>query len=107
MLVNLQWDTLQLRRQASRLTLMQKIVTGQVTIPAQKLLTPVARHTRKNNTKAFNRPQATKSCYKDSFIPKTISEWNTLPEQLVNLTATDIFKDQVTSHLRKTQQRCE
>jgi hypothetical protein len=50
MLADLEWDTLQLRRQAARLTLLYKVSSDQVAIPASKFLTPVARSTRHNNT---------------------------------------------------------
>ena len=100
MLENLKWDTLQMRRQVSRLTVLYKSINDQVAIPAQSFLTPVARSTRRNNSKAFIRPHATKDCYKHSFFPQTISEWNFLPEAVVNSTSSDTFKELVTNHLR-------
>ena len=80
MLAEFDWDHFELRRQAARLTLLYKVTSDQVAIPASKFLTPVARPTRHNNSKAFQRPRAKKDCYKNSFFPRTISEWNLLPE---------------------------
>ncbi len=103
MLLKLNLDPLQLRRQATRLTLMYKITNSQVAIPAQKFLTPVARPTRRNNSRAYQRPRANKNCYNNSFFPKTIAEWNSLPEHLVNINTPEAFKEQVTEHLRNQQ----
>ena len=103
MLKSLQWDTLQLRRQSDRLTTLHKITLGQVAIPADQFLTPVVRPTRHNNSQAFFRPRAKKNCYRDSYFPKTISEWNILPDNLVHLTSPEAFKKQVTQHLRQYQ----
>ena len=67
-----------------------------------KFLTPFARPTRHNNSKAFQRPRAKKDCYKNSFFPRTISEWNLLPETLINSSTHINFKQEVTNHLRTT-----
>ena len=102
MLAELEWDTLKLCRQAARLTLLYKVTSDQVAIPASKFLTPVARPARHNNSKAFQRPRAKKDCYKNSFFPRTISEWNLLPEPLVNSSTHISFKQELTNHLRTT-----
>ena len=100
MLKNLEWDTLQLRRKAARLTMMHKIVNGQVAIPASDLLLPAKRPSRHSNSKSFIWPRTKKDCFKNSFIPRTIHEWNSLPEHLVNINLTGTFKEEVTEHLR-------
>ena len=92
MLAELDWDTLKLRRQAARLTLLYKVTSDQAAITALKFLTPVARPTRHNNSKAFQRPRAKKDCYKNSFFPRTISEWNVLPETTCKLNNTHQFQ---------------
>ena len=102
MLAELEWDTLKLRRQAARLTLLYKVTSDQVAIPASKFLTPVARPTSHNNSKAFQRPRAKKDYYKNSFFPRSISEWSLLPEPLVNSSTHINFKQELTNHLRAT-----
>ena len=104
MLQKLEWDSLQTRRSAARLTMMFKIVNSQVAIPASKFLQPTLRPSRHHNSKSFIRPQATKDCFKNSFFPRTISQWNSLPETIVNSTTTEVFKEQVTSYLRERTQ---
>ena len=100
----LKWDSLQMRRQANRLTLLNKSINGQVAIPAQMFLTPVVRPIRRNNSQAFIRPQASKDIYKNSFFPKTINEWNILPEAIVKSPTSEIFKEQDTNHLRSSRE---
>ena len=102
MLKNLEWDTLQLRRKAARLTMMNmmnKIVNSQVAMPASDLLLPAKRPSRHSSSKSFIWPR-TKDCFKNSFIPRTIHEWNSLPEHLVSINLTETFKEEVTKHLR-------
>ena len=100
MLKTLEWDTLQLRRQVNRLSLLHKTVHGQVAIPAQQFLLPVNRPTRRNNSAAFIRPRANKSCYQDSFFPRTIPEWNILPDTIINITDSEAFKRATLTHLK-------
>ena len=85
---NLEWDTLQLRRMAARLAQMHKIVNGQVAIPASDPLLPAKRPSRHFNSKSFIWPRTKKDSFKNSFIPRTIHEWNSLPEHLVNINLT-------------------
>lgn len=103
MLSRLEWDPLQTRREAASLTMLQKIHTSQVAIPAQKFLRPVNRPSRHHNSKAYQRYQAKKDCFKHSFFPSTISSWNTLPEHLVHISETPAFKEAVSTHLRENR----
>ena len=77
----------------------QWLVTGQVTIPAQKFLQPVSRPSRHHNSKAFKWPSVNKDCLGKSFFPRTIAEWNSLPEPIINIENKATFKNQVTKHL--------
>ena len=69
-LAELEWDIQKFRRQAARLTLLYKVRSDQVAIPAQKFLTLVARPTRHNNSKAFQRPRAKKTATKTLSSPE-------------------------------------
>ena len=100
MLAKLKWDTLQMRRKATRLTMLHKITNDQVAIPASTYLQPVPRLTRKQNHKAYIRPFAKKDCYSKSFFPRTIAEWNYIPDRLIDLTEAAEFKEEVTTHLK-------
>ena len=85
---------------AARLTQMHKIVNGQVAIPASDPLLPAKRPSRHSNYKSFIWPRTKKDCFKNSFIPRTVNEWNSLPEHLVNINLTETFKEELTKHLR-------
>ena len=101
MLEELEWDTLQQRRKISRLAMMHKITTGQVAIPAREILQPVTHILRHHNSKSYLRPRTNKDCFRLSFFPQTISEWNILSEDIDNIYKSDLFKQHITKHLRK------
>ena len=101
MLERLEWEPLQSRRTASRLIMFKKVQTGQVAIPAQKFLQPVSRPTRHNNSKAYQRYQTKKDCFLNAYFPRTIAEWNKLPEEIVNIGEIETFKEVITTHLKQ------
>ena len=104
MLERLEWEPLQSRRTASRLIMFKKIQTGQVAIPAQKFLQLVSRPIRHNNSKAYQRYQTKnmkKDCFLNVYFPRTIAEWNKLPEEIVNIGEIETFKEAITTHLKQ------
>ena len=76
----LNWRTLEKRRQVARLTLMNKCVTNQAAIDI-----PCYVHhqsslkTRASHPLKFIPPQPSCDTYKYSFWPRTIIDWNSLP----------------------------
>ena len=93
MLKELKWPSLQERRQHARLTMMYKIVNNKVDCPGTlNRLHPSLRSTRHNNSKSFQIPETSKNYIKESFIPRTIREWNHLPEEIVTAESIDTFK---------------
>ena len=84
---DLKWETLQQRRTVDRLTIFQQAVAGNLAIPVQNVLRPVTRNLRNTSTTAnsFIPIQANKNCYKFSFIPRTIIDWNALPQSITNI----------------------
>ena len=95
MLNHLNWDTLQERRNKSRVTMIFKILNGLVAIDSDKLI-PSSRRTRGHNQRF--QPIATRTNYhKFSFFPSAITLWNSLPPNLVEATDIDIFKDRLIS----------
>ena len=44
-------------------------------------------------------PRVEKDSFKFSFFPRTISEWSSLPKDIVNATSLDSFKSMLTSSL--------
>ena len=45
------------------------------------------------NINCFELPKAYSGAYRHSFFPKTISEWNQLPDQVVNAPSVEAFKN--------------
>jgi hypothetical protein len=100
MLKSLQWDTLESRRKVARISMLHKIHHGQAAVPAGKFLQPVTRQSRHNHNKAYQLFSANKDCFKYSYFPQTVKDWNTLPPDIIAITDNKIFKGAVISHLR-------
>ena len=91
MLEELQWPTLKSRRKASRLTMLFKIVNGLVKISAQSLKAPL-RRSRHHHSKTFQLVQSRTNYRKFSFFPRTVKDWNQLPEEVVSADSLDSFR---------------
>ena len=81
MIQDLQWGTLARRRNITHLALFQISLEGYLSIPVRTLLRPVQRSTRRSHSHSFIEIQPTKDCYKYSFIPRTVIDWNNLPQE--------------------------
>ena len=120
MLNDLNLPTLQERRKDKRLSFLYNIGLQKGKVPAinpQEYLTPikskrqikaksysdyetqniVKRHQNLNN-KCFQLPKSSNSAYKNSFFPRTISEWNELSDSVVNAPSIETFKNQLLKH---------
>ena len=94
MLQELNWSTLQDRRRETRLVLMYKIVNGVVAVPADDYLNRGYRRTRRNSQNY--RQYSTKfETFRNSFIPRTITDWNKLPDSIINCDTVDSFKNRL------------
>ena len=76
MLNALSWPLPEQRRAEARLGLFYRIVHKSVDIDAATLMTRSTRQTRKANEVQYTRYMTSKDCYKFSFIPRTIIQWN-------------------------------
>ena len=76
---HLGWDTLESRRTKAQLTMLYKITTDLVDIPAANHLIPVQSNTRSSHSRNYQQPSASTSYFKNSFFPRTIAVWNKLP----------------------------
>ena len=80
MLSLLGWPSLQLRRKCARLTLLFKLLHNFLVISPEYLPVPSpVTTTRANHDVKFLHYQTSIDCYKFSFIPRTVPEWNALP----------------------------
>ena len=98
MLADLGWDSLQTRRMKARLTLMYKSHTL-ININTDKyLVLHTETRTRGSHPFKYRAPTTTKDVFKFSYFPRTINEWNSLPEQIATSDSLDIFKVNLSSY---------
>ena len=90
---------LEVRRKIRRLTIFKQSITGHLTLPIGNLLQPVQRQSRHHHSESYSLIFANKDCYKFSFVPRTIRDWNALPYSAVSIPGIDGFKTAVTKHL--------
>ena len=84
MLQELQWGTLDERFKKDRLFMFYKIHNDQTGIDTGKYLKPLGRDSRHVNNQTYEVPFAFTDYYKFSYVPRTIIEWNALPNETVN-----------------------
>ena len=118
MLNELELQSLKDRRKDKRLIQLYNVQKGLVpAIPANDYLKPiqskrkikaktfsdfniqniVKRHQILHN-KCYHLPSSKTDTYRNSYFPKTISEWNELPEHIVNAESANIFKDRLLNY---------
>ena len=99
MLQELQWNTLEERRKKDRLVMFYKIHNDQTGIDTEKYLKPLGRVSRHVNNQAYEVPFAFTDYYKFSYFPRTINEWNVLPNETVNASSLTAFTNYISFNL--------
>ena len=94
MLDELEWPSLESRRERSSLTFFYKIHSGTVSLDKDKYLTPAPNlgRTRASHESQYTRPFAYSDALKNSFFPRTIPVWNSLPSSVVSSKTIEEFK---------------
>ena len=85
-----QWETLQARRSKARLTMLYKIIHGDVAIPSDSYITSGDARTR--GAHRLREIPSPKDIYKFSLFPRTVRQWNHLPAEVATATTVDGFK---------------
>ena len=90
----LEWPSLEARREQSSLTFFYKIHSGTVSLDKDKYLTPAPnlQRTRASHDSHYTRYFACSDALKNSFFPRTIPLWNSLPSSVVSSKTTEEFK---------------
>ena len=88
MIKSLDWNSLANRRKIHRLTVFQQARQGHLSLPVETLLQPVQRHSLHLHANAYNIISTDKDCMKYLFFPRTIIDWNSLPESITNIFTT-------------------
>jgi len=89
---DLQWNSLESRRQSSRLALFHKMIYNHVDMHPSQYLTPITRQSRHYHHLAYQIPSTSVDYYKYSYFPRTVIVWNTLPSYVVSAESTLGFK---------------
>ena len=96
MLDELDWQSLEDRRLKSSLTFFYKIHSGTVSLDKDKYLTPAPRLrytcTRASHDSQYTRYISYSDALKNSFFPRTIPLWNSLPSSVVTSKTMEEFK---------------
>ena len=94
MLDELEWPSLEARRDQSSLLLFNKIHSGAVSIEKDKYLTPARslKSTRSSHSAQYCRYQTYSDALKNSFFPRTIPQWNSLSPLAVNSQTAEEFR---------------
>ena len=94
LLSSLKWPSLQLHRESAHVILLYKIINHILQIPINYFPTPSpVITTRSRNDMKFLHYQPTIECFKYSFFPRTIPEWNRLPPDIVHADSLGSFKN--------------
>lgn len=90
------WQSLETRRKGARLTLLYKLLHGEAAVTIPEYVTrPTVTTTRQYHQDRFARLSTSTDAYKYSFIPRTIADWNQLPECIIQAPTTDVFRNQM------------
>ncbi len=95
MLQQLGWRSLLQRRADIRLTFLYKSLNGLIAADLLQFLTPQHRASRHNHPMSFVPLSETKQYIQQSFLPRTVIQWNNLPQTIVMSTSLDTFKQGV------------
>ena len=80
-LEQVKWESLKKKRKDNRLIMLYKGLKGKAKIPTGDLI-PKTRRCRNQHSMVFQIPSASVEAYKFSFFPRTIRDWNVLPDFL-------------------------
>ena len=100
MKANLEWEPLEVRRKTARVSIFHQALQGRLAIPMQNVLRPAQRSSRHVK---YTQIQTNKNCYKYSYIPKTLVDWNAIPEHITSIEDKDKFKAAVTQYYANTK----
>ena len=95
MLSTLKWKTLESRRTIARLSMLYKMRNRLVFYDDIKLQPVDHLYSTRFKEYAYKQPITTRNYYKYSFHPRTISEWNKLPREIVLSSSLVAFKNAI------------
>jgi hypothetical protein len=95
MLEQLQWPSLAQRRRIQRLSIFHKMYHNHVSFNLHNYITPSSRPGRLDNAAAFIIPTSNTDLHLHSFFPRTVRQWNLLPDTSINIIDPTAFKSAI------------
>ena len=95
MIKDLKWNTLEQRRRKARLSMLYKIRHDQVQVKFVKLKRLKSRGGRRGHTEQYERVTCKSEYRNQTFLPKTVREWNSLDQETVNAQTVATFSSRV------------
>ena len=92
MICKIGWDTLEIRRREARLCFMFKVYHGTSKLEVSSIVLEPSYVGRNDHQKKIRRLPSRLLPYHNSFFPKTIRDWNGLPEFMLNTGCVEEFK---------------
>ena len=94
MLDELEWPSLEARRDQPSLLLFHRIHCGAVSIEKDNYMTPAhsLKSTRSSHSAQYRRHQTYSDALRNSLFPRTIPHWNSLPPSMANIQSTEEFR---------------
>ena len=100
MIRHLEWSSLEQHRKRASLLMMYKIHHGFIAInPDNYLFAMPPSATHSYHPSKFQLISARIQIYKNSFFPRTVTWWNSLPDNILTLPTIEVFKGVVRSHI--------
>ena len=84
LLKDLGWKSLKFRRKVDRVCLLKKGLDNNAILPLDELLKP-SRKTRHMHNRYYTTIYARTNIFKFSFVPRSITDWNNLPHNVVEI----------------------
>ena len=100
---SLEWPPLQQRHRKARLEVFFKFHHSLISISSsyQPRPTSSGRSSRKDNDYSYDTPSCRTHYRPMSFFPRTLPDWNSLPQEVVAADTMDCFKSRLHSHLKQ------
>ena len=89
----LNWRPLNERRRDHRLAFYHKVIIEQVAVPQNQLQLKSRPQRHAKNTMQLKEPFADTEVYRQSIFPRTIRDWNGLPQTIVSCASSELFKN--------------
>ena len=98
MIQHLNWRSLAHRRSDTRLIMLYKINYSLVAITKTDRLIPPLRQSRNIHSLSFQIPQCRLQVRQQSFFPRTIKLWNSIPMNIVMSDSVESFKTAISTY---------